>query len=143
MYCLLEFLLLLHMHYTSFTTSIAHVQSYLMLNVLWSLGLDRPLAYFLVLLHNVFAEMYYYIFMCFVVYCICGRKINYVMLCYVTQRHRRLIRIADWSINTSFNEMSVVSHTATEAWVVFLYVSTQVFISKNNFGNNMYFGYPF
>ena len=44
-----------------------------MLKVLWSLGLDRPLAYFLVLLHNVFAEMYY-IFMCFTVYCICGRK---------------------------------------------------------------------
>ena len=45
----------------------------LMLNVLWSLGLDRPLAYFLVLLHNVFTEMYY-IFMCFTVNCICGRN---------------------------------------------------------------------
>ena len=44
-----------------------------MLNVLWSLGLDRPLAYFLVLLHNVFAEMYD-IFMCFAVCCIWGRK---------------------------------------------------------------------
>ena len=51
--------------------------------VLWSLGLDRPLAYFLVLLHNVFAVMYY-IFLCFAVYYICGRnKLCYVMLCYV------------------------------------------------------------
>ena len=79
-----------------------------------------------------------------------------------TQRHLRLIRIADWSINTTFNETSVASHTATEASVVvFLNVSryyqaesadrlrsissnfAQVFISKNNFGNNMYFGDPF
>ena len=33
------------------------------LQILWSLGLDRPLSYFLVLLHNVFAVMYY-IFLC-------------------------------------------------------------------------------
>ena len=53
--------------------------------ILWSLGLDRPLAYFLVLLHNVFAEMYY-IFRCFAVglYCIYVEEIkNYVKLCYV------------------------------------------------------------
>ena len=31
-----------------------------MLNVLWSLGLDKPLAYFLVLLHNVFAKKYFF-----------------------------------------------------------------------------------
>ena len=79
-----------------------------------------------------------------------------------TQRHLRLIRIADWSINTTFNETSVASHTATEASVVvFLNVSryyqaessdrlrlissnsAQVFISKHNFGNDMYFGDPF
>ena len=51
----------------------SYKQFLLMLNVLWSLGLDRPLAYFLVLLHNVFAEMYD-IFMCFAVCCIWGRK---------------------------------------------------------------------
>ena len=38
-----------------------------MVNVLWSLGLDRPLAYFLVLLHNVFAKMYY-ISLCVLLY---------------------------------------------------------------------------
>ena len=47
--------------------------------ILWSLGLrlDRPLAYFQVLLHNVFAVMYY-IFLCFAVYNV--EEINYVML---------------------------------------------------------------
>ena len=46
--------------------------------MLWSIGLDRPPAYFLVLFHNVFAEMYYCSLMCFAVFCVCGREINYV-----------------------------------------------------------------
>ena len=36
-----------------------------------------------------------------------------------TQSHRRLIRIADWAINTTFNETPVASHTETEASVGF------------------------
>ena len=38
------------------------------LQILWSLGLDRPVAYFLVLLHNVFCSNVLYFLMCFLLY---------------------------------------------------------------------------
>ena len=62
-------------------------------NHLISLGLDRPLAYFLVLLHNVFAVMYY-IFLCFALYCICGRnKLCYAMFIKKLLKANTFVRI--------------------------------------------------
>ena len=46
----------------------------------WSLGLDRPLAYFLVLLHNVLTKMY--IFPCVLLY---TAYVEEDKLCYVTK----------------------------------------------------------
>ena len=79
-----------------------------------------------------------------------------------SQRHRRLIRIANWSINTFSmrRQLPVTPPLKLPLWCFLTFLDiirrkstdrlrlissnfAQVFISKNNFGNNMYFGDPF
>ena len=74
------------------------------------------MAYFLVLLHNVFAVMYY--ILCFAVYIAYVEEINYVMLCYVidAQPASHYIRYTAASVLRSTTLSTPEGHWLMCAW---------------------------